>query len=190
MLPVPCAISHVFVYSPTLHACLGMCCQWYWGCWACICHSALAQAESFPASYNQIKSNQRHTPTNACYSVGVLWAPVGASSVPAVWVLPAAAGEAGTEECLPDLATCLADPDLVDAATGSMWKIFMRHPNSEVQVRRERRLIAPHGAAGVGDEVFFLFAGKTKYPPSHIDIGLQNPCSALAVVCQVHGSIH
>lgn len=42
-------------------------------------------------------------------------------------------GEAGTSECLADLAGLLSDPELGDAASATMWRIFMRHPNTEVQ---------------------------------------------------------
>jgi hypothetical protein len=44
------------------------------------------------------------------------------------------AGEAGTFECLADLAALLSDPDLGEAASATMWRIFMRHPNTEAQV--------------------------------------------------------
>lgn len=42
-------------------------------------------------------------------------------------------GEAGTFECLADLAALLSDPDLGEAASATMWRIFMRHPNTEAQ---------------------------------------------------------
>lgn len=44
------------------------------------------------------------------------------------------AGEAGTFECLADLAALLSDPELGEAASATMWRIFMRHSNTEVQV--------------------------------------------------------
>lgn len=66
------------------------------------------------------------------------------SELPVKVFCHSAAAEVGDESCIPDLASCLHDPELNPPATDALWAVFHRHPNPEVKALMDQGLALLH----------------------------------------------